>query len=112
MAFHDTTGELLQTRRAHAEIRAPASTGGIGAAVIASDFEHDTRVWECIVTDGREYHYIRVVGTDLGAYPNLSPEHIEQGIERFAATLPGRDRMRHLLNANPLHIDAAGNVRD
>ena len=37
---------------------------------------------------------------------------IEQGIERFAATLPARDRIRHLLNANPLHIRADGTVSD
>jgi hypothetical protein len=37
---------------------------------------------------------------------------VEQGIERFAATLPAPDRIRHLLNANPLHIDRDGNVRD
>jgi hypothetical protein len=35
---------------------------------------------------------------------------VEQRIERFAATLPARDRLRHLLNANPLHIDRDGTV--
>jgi hypothetical protein len=39
-------------------------------------------------------------------------EHVESGIERFAATLPARDRIRQLLNANPLHIRADGTVSD
>jgi hypothetical protein len=61
---------------------------------------------------GREWHYVRVVGVDLPPFPNISREQVEEGIERFAAALPARDRVRHLLNANPLHIDGDRNVSD
>jgi hypothetical protein len=98
--------------RAHAEFHARESPTGIGAAVVHSDFEDDEHVWECIVTDGREWHYVRVLGTDLGPFPNISAEAVEEGIQRFAATLPAKDRLRHLLNANPLHIDSQGTVAD
>ncbi|MGZ4249120.1 MAG: hypothetical protein ACXVUE_12550 [Solirubrobacteraceae bacterium] len=97
--------------RAHAEFHARESPTGIGAAVVKSSVEAGERVWECIVTDGREWHYVRVVGVDLPPFPNISSEQVEEGIERFAATLP-QDRLRHLLNANPLHIDADGAVSD
>lgn len=98
--------------RAHAEFHARESPSGIGAAVIHSTSENGEHVWECIVTDGHEWHYVRVVGIGLGPFPNLSAEDVEWGIERFAATLPARDRIRHLLNANPLHIRADGTVSD
>ncbi len=65
-----------------------------------------------MVSDGGEWRYIRVEGTELGPFPNISTEDIEEGIIRFAATLPTRDRIRHLLNANPLHVDPDGEVRD
>jgi hypothetical protein len=97
---------------AHAEFHAKENPSGIGAAVVRSVFEDGQRIWDCIVTDGREWHYIRVLGPELGPYPNLSSEDVEQAIDRFAATLPERYRIRHLLNANPLHIDRDGNVRD
>jgi hypothetical protein len=102
----------IEEYRAHAEFHARESPVGIGAAVTDSRFEDGQHIWDCIVTDGREWHYIRVRGVDLGPYPNLSSEDVEHGIERFAATLPAPDRIRHLLNANPLHIDRDGNVRD
>jgi hypothetical protein len=98
--------------RAHAEFHASDSPTGIGAAVVRSHFEDGAHVWDCIVTDGNEWHYVRVVGTDLGPFPNISAEDIEQGIERFAATLPAPDRIRHVINANPLHIDCNGRVSD
>jgi hypothetical protein len=47
-----------------------------------------------------------------GPFAGISPEEIEEGIERFAATLPAGDRLYRLLNFNPLHIDAEGNVGD
>jgi hypothetical protein len=96
----------------HAHFHARESTAGIGAAVISSEVEGSGHAWECIVTDGREWHYIRVLGTCVGPFPNISAEDVEHGIERFAATLPAQDRLRHLLNANPLHIDRDGNVSD
>ena len=52
-----------------------------------------------LVSDRREWHYIHVLGPELGRYPNLPPEDIEQGIENFAATLPAQQRIHHLLNA-------------
>ena len=81
--------------RAHAEFHARESPTGIGAAVVHSTFEDGAHVWDCIVTDGNEWHYVRVLGPDLGPFPNISAEDVEHGIERFAATLPARDRIRH-----------------
>lgn len=98
--------------RSHAEFRARASEAGIGASVISSEIQGGEHVWECLVTDGHERHYIRVVGSGVGPYPDLSAEDVEQGIERFAASLPSEYRIRHLLNANPLHVDRRGQVQD
>ena len=98
--------------RQHAEFRAGQSPAGIGAAASYSGFQAGEHIWDCVVSDGREWHYIRMVGSGLGPYPDFSPEAIEQGIERFAGTLPSPDRIRSLLNANPLHIDGQGNVTD
>jgi hypothetical protein len=98
--------------RAHAEFHARESPSGIGAAVVESSVDSDERVWECIVSDGREWYYVRVVGVNLPPFPSISTEQVEQGIERFAATLPASNRIRHLLNANPLHIRADGTVSD
>jgi hypothetical protein len=69
-------------------------------------------VWDCIVTDGRESHYIRVLGPGLGQFPDISVDDIESGVERFAGTLPVQNRLYNLLNANPLHINANRNVSD
>jgi hypothetical protein len=80
--------------------------------VVRSGFEHGHHVWDCVVTDAREWHYVRVLGRDLGAFPNLPTEDVERGIERFAAKLPTEYRLRALLNANPLHIDSHGEVTD
>jgi hypothetical protein len=77
-------------RREHAEFQARESPTGIGAAVVRSDFEDDEHVWECIVTNGREWRYVRVLGTDLGPFPNISAEDIEQGIERLPPRCPHR----------------------
>ena len=35
----------------------------IGAAVVRSTSNESEHVWEAIVTDGREWHYIRVLGS-------------------------------------------------
>lgn len=99
-------GEL----REHAEFRAREAPGGIGAAVIRSRFEDPDHVWECIVSDGNEWHYVQVIGSHLGASPPLSTEQVEEGIERFAATLPEQYRLHTLLNLNPLHVDPMGVV--
>lgn len=66
---------------------------GIGAAVVRSAFEHDEQIWDCI-------------------FPNICSEDVELAVERFAATLPAPNRIRHLLNANPLHLARDGRVRD
>jgi hypothetical protein len=102
------TGEHL----AHAAFHARESPAGIGASVTRSGFDDGRHIWDAAVTDGHEWHYIRVVGSDLGPYPALSAEDIEESIERFAATLPERYRIRHLINANPLHVDRDGKVHD
>lgn len=102
----------VQQHLVHAQFHARESPTGIGAAVISSEIEGGEHTWECVVTDGREWHYVRVLGTGVGPFPGISAEDVEQGIERFAATLPAQHRIRHLLNANPLHIDRAGSVSD
>jgi hypothetical protein len=96
--------------RAHAAFDAERSASGIGAAVAHSGHSDGHHFWECIVTDGKEWHFIRVLGLDLGGSPGLASHDIEQGIERFAATLPHSYRLRALLNANPLHVDRSGTV--
>lgn len=97
---------------AHARFRARESGVGVGAAVIRSGYESGAHRWECIVADDQQHHYLTVLGTGLGPRPNLSPEEVQEGVERFAATLPEVGRIHYLLNANPLHIDPTGVVRD
>jgi hypothetical protein len=105
-----------EAARAHAEFHARESPAGIGAAIVRSGPWDGAHVWEhfwdSVVTDGREWHYLRVLSTGTGPFPNISAEDVEQGIARFAAALPARDRMLQLLNANPLHIDRNRNVTD
>jgi hypothetical protein len=98
--------------REHAEFHARADAVGVGASVTRSDFENGERFWECIVTDGREWHYIRIYGDDVGAFPPFSDEDIEAAVERFALSFPEAYRLRALLNANPLHLDPNGEIRD
>jgi len=98
--------------REHAEYNARLSTSGIGAAVVRDEYRDGHRVWECVVTDREEWHYIEVIGTDLTGFEELDPEDIEQGIDQFATTLRSDYRMQALLNANPLHINRSGQVTD
>jgi hypothetical protein len=105
-------GTPAEDYRAHAELHAREGTSGIGAAVVRSAYKAAEHIWDCIVSDRHEWHYIRVLGPDLGPYPNISTEDIEQGIDAFAATLPAEHRIRHLLEANPLHVDRTGVVSD
>ena len=100
------------TYRAHAAFRARRSGTGIGAALVRSTATDREHVWECIVTDGREWHYVRVLGSGFGRFPDIPVEAIESGIERFAGTLPAQSRIYNLLNASPLHIDPDRNVSD
>jgi hypothetical protein len=102
----------IETLRAHAAFHARESPAGVGAAVVRSGFGDGEHFWECLVSDGHEWHYVRVIGLDLGRAPNLSSEDIEQAIEQYAATLPESDRVRALLDANPLHVDRRGTVND
>jgi hypothetical protein len=98
---------------AHAEYRARESPTGIGAAVARSELDEDLeRVWYCIVTDGLEWRHVRVQARGLGPFPAISPDDVEEGIGRFAAALPSTFRLRALVNANPLHLDRGGVVRD
>jgi hypothetical protein len=96
--------------RAHAAFEARRSASGIGAAVARSGYRDGEHFWECIVSDGEEWHFIRVLAVDLGSSPDLATEDIERGIERFAATLPERYRLGALLNATPLHVDRRATV--
>ena len=105
-------GTPVDEALAHAEFHAREGVSGIGSAVVRSGHEAGGHFWDCVVTDGRQWHYIRVIGPDLGPFAALSNEDIEAGIDRFAATLPPADRMRALLNANPLHVDRDGQISD
>jgi hypothetical protein len=96
--------------RAHAVSEARRSASGIGAAVARSGYRDGGHFWECIVSDGEEWHFIRLIGVDVGPSPDLPPEDIERGIEQFAGTLPESYRLHTLLNANPLHVDRRGTV--
>ena len=96
----------------HLAFRARVSDTGIGAAVVTARYEAGHRSWDCIVGDPDEWHYLRVIGVDLGPFVGLPPEDIEDGLERFAASLRAADRLRRLINFNPLHIDRHGIVRD
>lgn len=102
------TDELLE----HARFRARRSAAGIGAAVVRSGFTGGEHVWDCAVTDGQAWHYVHVIGRDIGPYPGFSAPEIERAIERFAAKLPRGYRLQGLLNANPLHIDRRGEIED
>ncbi len=81
-------------------------------AVAQSGYTNGEHFWECIVSNGAEWHFIRVLGVELGRAPALSPEDVEQGIQAFAGKLPESDRLYALLNANPLHVDRSGTVSD
>jgi hypothetical protein len=105
-------GSPAEAFREHAEFRARLSPSGIGAAVTTSSFEDGVHVWDCLVTDGMKWHYVKVLGPDLGPYPDIGIEDVEQAIERFAASLPEQDRLHQLRDADPLHIDREGVVRD
>ena len=106
-ADHPSEDEL----RAQVAYRAQRNGSGIGAAVTRASRAGEDHVWECVIGDGRQWHYIRVAGTQLGAFPSVVNEDIEQGVEQFAATLPASDRLQALLNHSPLHIDANGTVK-
>ena len=97
---------------AHAEFRARESPSTIGAAVTTSSFRAGVHRFDCIVTDGTQWRYVWVLGPDLGPFPSIAPEDVEAGIERFATELRAEDRLDQLLDANPLHIDRHGVVRD
>jgi hypothetical protein len=105
-------GSVVEIYRAHAEFHLRADGVSVGAAVMRSTYEPGAHVWDCIVSDQREWHYIRVLSEELGPFPSVSPEAVEHGVERFASTLPSPYRIRHLVNANPLHIDSRGTVDD
>ncbi len=96
----------------HADFHLRDDGAGVGVAVVRAMCKHGERLWDCVVRDAREWHYIRVIGTDLGPFSSISTEDIEQGIERFAVTLSGEHRLSSLVNANPLHIDRDGTVHD
>jgi hypothetical protein len=97
---------------AHARFQARQHPTGIGAAVVESTVRGGQRMWDCIVTDTHEWHYVRVLGTDLTPFPSISPQAVEDGIARFAAKWAAPHRIRHLLNANPLHMDGNARVTD
>jgi hypothetical protein len=96
----------------HLAFRAHCSGTGIGAAVVTAKYKEGHRSWDCIVGDPDEWHYVRVIGVDMGPFTGLPPNEIEDGIERFAASLPADDRLHQLINFSPLHVDRHGTVGD
>jgi hypothetical protein len=96
----------------HLAFRARFGDTGIGAAVVTAKYEAGHRIWDCIAGDPDEWHYLQVIGVDLGPFAGMPPADIEDGIERFAATLPAEDRLHQLINFSPLHIDRQGIVDD
>jgi hypothetical protein len=98
--------------RQHAAFRAGHNPSGIGAAVVGAGFRAGNHVWECIISDGTEWHYVEVVGAGIGEFSELPEDEIEAGIERFAAGLAPEYRLRAVLNASPLRIDSRGHVGD
>ena len=96
----------------HLAFRARRSDVGLGVSVVITKYEARHRSWECIAGDPDEWHYLRVIGVDLGPFAGLPPEDVEDGIERFGTTLPAADRLHQLINFSPLHIDRHGTVGD
>ena len=96
----------------HLAFRARGSDTGIGVAVVTAKSTAGHRSWDCIAGDLDEWHYLQVIGVDLGPFAGLPPEVIEDGIERFGASLPANDRLHQLINFSPLHIDRHGTVDD
>lgn len=102
--------EALGDAHAHAAFQARGNASGIGVSVTRAYHEGADRAWECLVSDGHKWHYIRLIGDKVGQYPNISPVDVEEGISQFAESLPKVGRLRHLLNMNPLHISRHGIV--
>jgi hypothetical protein len=100
--------------REHATVRARLSPSGIGAAVVESTVDAHRREhrWSCVVTDGREHRYIRVIAPGLGPFERLAPVVVEEALERFADRHPSHDRLRGLVNASPVHLDRDGQAYD
>jgi hypothetical protein len=96
----------------HAAFHARGNPSGIGAAVVEYAFEDGRHVWNTVVSDGREWRYVRVLGEQLAPFQKIPPAELERGIERFAETLPADYPLQRLLDANPLHVDRDGNVSD
>lgn len=108
----DRVSRTVDEHLAHATFHARENPSGIGAAVVESTVRSGQHTWDCIVTDGREWHYVQVLGIDVGPFPNISPGDVEDGIMRFAARWAGPYRIRGVLNANPLHMDGSARVTD
>lgn len=101
-----------EERLSRLAFRARCSDAGIGAVVVTAKYQAGHRCWDCIVGDPDEWRYLQVFGVGLGQFAGVPPEDIEDGIERFAATMAVADRLRGLINVCPLHIDRQGTVGD
>jgi hypothetical protein len=96
----------------HLAFRVRCGGTGIGAAVVTARYEGEQRCWDCIVGNPDEWHYVQVIGVDLGPFVGVPPEAIEDGIERFGAAFPAKDRLHQLINFSPLHFDRHHTVGD
>lgn len=97
---------------AHAQFWARRNSSGIGVSVTRASNDGDERAWQCIISDGYKWNYIRVIGHGIGRGSSFSPLEVEEGVTRFAEGLPEIGRLRYLRNANPLRISRNGVVRD
>jgi hypothetical protein len=59
-------GTPVDDALAHAQFHARTGVSGIGSTVIRSGYKDSGHFWDCVVTDGRQWHYIRVLGPISG----------------------------------------------
>jgi hypothetical protein len=91
-----------------AKARAAQSPSGIGAAVVRSEPGARGHTWQCVVTDGNEWHYVEVMGPEAGFSADIPDEDIETTVERFAEGLPEDYRLGGVVNASPLQFTPDG----
>ena len=60
----------------HAEFHVREDGTGVGAVVVGSSLEHGEQMWELVVREADECHYVRVLGSALAPVSHyLDREH-------------------------------------